>query len=94
MQITKKDVEKIANLAKIKIDQLETESLLLDLNNIFCWINALKSIDVCVDIWHDTENPMMRERDDTICMDHKRDDMLSNAPKQELGFFVVPKVIG
>ena len=99
MSVTKEEVAKIANLARIKMDDAALEQMVPELNNILGWVEQLGEVDTS------EVQPMtavipntLRLRDDVVDADPltgggKRDDVLANAPAAEHGFFGVPKVI-
>ena len=99
MSVTKEEVAKIANLARIKMDDAALEQMVPELNNILGWVEQLGEVDTS------QVQPMtavipntLRLRDDVVDADpltggDKRDDVLANAPAAEHGFFGVPKVI-
>ncbi|MDC3091376.1 Asp-tRNA(Asn)/Glu-tRNA(Gln) amidotransferase subunit GatC [Rickettsiales bacterium] len=93
MSIDNTVVKKIANLSKIKLSEKEEESFKDELNNILNWVDDLKKVDT------DNVEPMLSVFNESI---NSREDeskptnseqVLSNAPEQKEGFFVVPKVI-
>jgi aspartyl/glutamyl-tRNA(Asn/Gln) amidotransferase, C subunit len=94
MSVTEDTVRKVANLARIQIQEGEAERLTGELSQIMDWIDLLGRCDttsvaplagVTVD-----EMPM---RPDEVVMTNNRDDVLANAPAQDEGYFVVPKVV-
>ena len=94
MSITHADVKKIARLSRIRVEEAEVEHLAGELNGILGWIEQLQEVDVegvepmtsAVDV----EAPM---REDLVTDGEKRDEILANAPKEEDGFFVVPRSV-
>ena len=94
MSITHTDVKKIARLSRILVEEAEVEHLAGELNGILGWIEQLQEVDVegvepmtsAVDV----EAPM---REDLVTDGEKRDEILANAPKEEDGFFVVPRSV-
>ena len=94
MSVDLPTVKKIAQLARIAMDDAEAAALLPELNNILGWVEQLGEVDttgvepLAVVIANKT-----RMRDDIVTDGDKRDDILANAPIAEHGFFAVPKVI-
>ena len=87
-------VKKIANLARIAINEDEAARIAPELDNIMGWIEQLSEVDT-----RDVE-PMtaviantLRLRDDVVSDGNVRDAVLANAPLADRGFFTVPKVI-
>lgn len=86
------DVEKIAELAKIKLSDEEKETLTRDFEKIINWVGELSSIN--------TENcqPFIFEyatklRDDTPIDFKNKDAIIKNFPEREFDFVKVKKVI-
>jgi aspartyl-tRNA(Asn)/glutamyl-tRNA(Gln) amidotransferase subunit C len=95
MTLTNQDVKKIAKLARIEITSAEEEKFKNQLNNIFQWIDQLKEVDTSsVSAANVTGENVMRSREqDEIADGNIRDEVLANAPKNQFGCFVVPKVV-
>lgn len=94
MSLSVKEVQKIAKLSRIKLNEDEVGHFQKELSNIIDWIEQLKEVDT------DNVEPMtsvikMKSpvREDKITDGGYRDDVLANAPKSDYGCFVVPKVI-
>lgn len=95
MAITLKDVEYVANLAKLELSQKEKIKFQKELDNIIKYIDQLNELN--------TENipitshvvPLQNVfREDRALPSLPQDKALANAPKKKDGFFKVPKVIG
>lgn len=87
-------VERIARLARLRLEPGEAQHLETEINGILGWIEQLRQVDT------DGVEPMtavipnkMRLRDDIVTEGGIRDEVLANAPQAEHGFFAVPKVI-
>lgn len=94
--VTKKDVEKIADLARLEFSDQELEGFTGDLNTILSYIDQLKEVDVrgvepLEHINEHVENHVLRA--DAVKESLLQNDALKNAPKAADGFFLVPKVI-
>lgn len=94
MSIDKNTVRKVARLARIKTTEAEAEVLAGELNNI------LKMIEQLNEVKTDGVDPMtsviemeMTGREDKVTDGGIPEKILSNAPEQTAGFFVVPKVV-
>ncbi|WP_281301909.1 MULTISPECIES: Asp-tRNA(Asn)/Glu-tRNA(Gln) amidotransferase subunit GatC [unclassified Iodidimonas] len=94
MSVDKATVERIAKLARIRIEDHRLAPLAGELNQILDWVEQLSAVDT------DQVKPMTSVvdhalfwRTDAITDGSKRDDILANAPASEFGFFAVPKVI-
>lgn len=97
MQISEKDLKRIEKLSMLSIkDEAESE-IKTGLLNVFDWIEQLKSVDV--QNTPPLTNPVIELkkstplREDHPHLSHKKEDLLANAPDQNYGFFLVPKVV-
>ncbi|MFQ6002286.1 MAG: Asp-tRNA(Asn)/Glu-tRNA(Gln) amidotransferase subunit GatC [Candidatus Zixiibacteriota bacterium] len=95
MAITLKDVEYVANLAKLELSEEEKKRFQKELDNIIKYIDQLNDLD--------TENvPITSQvtflqnvlREDKVVPSLSSDEALANAPEKKDGFFKVPRVIG
>ena len=99
MSVDKATVAKIANLARISMDDAALDRMVPELNNILAWVEQLGEVDVTgVEPMTAVIPNHLRLRDDVVDADPKtgggkRDAVLANAPAAEHGFFGVPKVI-
>ena len=94
MSLDQKDVKNIADLARLalsdeNIDKYSTElSSILDLVE---QMNAVNTDDV-KPLAHPTD-AVQRLRADVVTESNKREKYMANAPAQEEGLFLVPKVV-
>jgi aspartyl-tRNA(Asn)/glutamyl-tRNA(Gln) amidotransferase subunit C len=96
--LDKTTIKNIANLARIKISEDETEGLADELTNIFNWIEQLGEVNT------DNVSPMtsvvemeMPDRADEVNDGNDAERVLQNAPELPANgsnFYTVPKVIG
>ncbi len=94
MSVDKKTVSKVARLARIAVPEDRLEPMATELNTILAWIEQLNEVDV--EGVEPMTTPVAMElpmRDDVVTDGNIRDQVLSNAPRTEDGFFVVPKVV-
>jgi aspartyl-tRNA(Asn)/glutamyl-tRNA(Gln) amidotransferase subunit C len=94
MSISKKDIEKIAHLARINISQDEVEKLEKKLVGIMSLIDKMQSINT------DNIQPMSHAldisqplREDEVTESDLRKKILPLAPETEESLFIVPQVI-
>ncbi len=94
MSLTKKDVAKVANLARIKMDDAKLEELAPQLSNIIGFVEQLSEVDT------DNVEPLasvvdinLRLREDKVTDGGYQKEILANAPDSLEGYFVVPKVV-
>jgi len=95
MAVTKQEVEKIAELARLEFNENEIEHLTKDMNQILLHMDKLNELDTS-----DVE-PLARPievsnvfREDKCKPSIRREDALKNAPDKDEEHFKVPKVIG
>tara|TARA_X000000950_G_C13349602_1_gene431898 strand:- start:51 stop:338 length:288 start_codon:yes stop_codon:yes gene_type:complete len=94
MSIDNRTVKKIAKLSKLKIDSISESKMRDELNNILDWINTLQQVNTDkIDPMLSVFNESMPMREDKVEVDNDQNDVLSNAPEKNSGFFVVPKVV-
>jgi aspartyl-tRNA(Asn)/glutamyl-tRNA(Gln) amidotransferase subunit C len=94
VSVDKKTVSKVARLARIAVPEDRLEPMATELNTILAWIEQLNEVDV--EGVEPMTTPVAMElpmRDDVVTDGNIRDQVLSNAPRTEDGFFVVPKVV-
>ncbi len=94
MSIDKATVAKVANLARIKIEESQQEGIASELSKILDWVEQLNEVntDNVEPMTSVVEVALPRRRDEVTDGDCQQD-VLANAPKAEHGFFTVPKVI-
>ena len=87
-------VYRIAQLARIEITEDEAKRTLSQLEDIFAMIERMQAVDT------DGVEPMahplggrQRLREDAVTEADRRDAYLANAPAQQEGLFLVPRVI-
>ena len=94
MSVDKATVANIAHLARIGVDDDELEPLAANLSSILQWIDQLNEVDTDnVPPMAAVHDDVLRWRSDIINDGNIQDDILTNAPDGENGFFAVPKVI-
>ncbi|MBL4937175.1 Asp-tRNA(Asn)/Glu-tRNA(Gln) amidotransferase subunit GatC [Clostridium sp. YIM B02515] len=94
MSVTKKDVEHVAELARLSFTEDEKEGLIQDLNNVLGYIEKLNELDTeNVDIIVNPYYIENRLREDVVKPSMELNAVLSNAPDKLEEYFLVPKVI-
>ena len=94
MSIDKTDVEKIAHLARLAIDEQAIPSYAKDLTNIFNLVEQLTAVNTA-DITP-MAHPLdanQRLRADEVTEVNQRELFQAIAPKTEAGIYLVPQVI-
>ena len=99
MAITKADVEKIAELARLELTPDETDLFTEQLSAIIGYVAKLNELDTtdvppmshCAPAGGDTEYAL---REDEVRPSLGQKLAVENAPDSEAGYFKVPRVIG
>ena len=94
MPLTLADVHRIADLARIQIDEEQARATAAQLNDIFAMIEQIARVDATgVEPMTHPLDGVQRLREDVVEAAPDRDELLQNAPAQEGGLFLVPRVI-
>ena len=94
MALARGDVEKLAHLARLGLDDTQIDSSTASLNAAIDMINAVQTVNT--DGVEPLANPLeahQRLRPDTVTESNHRDDYQALAPAVENGLYLVPKVI-
>jgi aspartyl-tRNA(Asn)/glutamyl-tRNA(Gln) amidotransferase subunit C len=87
-------IRRIADLARIDVTDAEAQRVLEQLNDIFRMIERMQAVDT--DAIEPMAHPLggaQRLRDDAVTVGDERAANLANAPEQQDGLFLVPRVI-
>ncbi|WP_027626743.1 Asp-tRNA(Asn)/Glu-tRNA(Gln) amidotransferase subunit GatC [Clostridium lundense] len=94
MAVSKKDVEYVAELARIELMEDEKEGMIEDLNKVLAYMEKLNELDTDnVDI---IVNPYYIEnkfREDEVQESMKLDEVMENAPEKLEEYILVPTII-
>lgn len=94
MSLHKSDVEKIAHLARLSINEDDIPSYATNLSNILTLVDQLNAADTSdISPMAHPLDAAQRLREDEVTETNQRDHLLENAPKTADGLFLVPKVI-
>lgn len=94
MSVTKKDVDYVADLARLQPDEEERESLVNDMNQILDHISTLDEVDTSeVEPLEHVIDLEYRLRNDKAKKPLSHEDALKNAPDADTDYFRVPRVI-
>ena len=94
MVIDKETVEKVANLAKLELDEAEKEVLIRDMSEILDFMAKLNEIDTTgVEPLVYMTDEVNVYREDVIKQDITTEEGLKNAPNHTDEYFLVAKVI-
>lgn len=93
-KITKKDVEYIAGLSQLTVDEATKEKLVNELGDILAYMEKLNELDTS------NVEPMMHAlpmtnvfREDAVQPSIAREAALMNAPKTDGEYFLVPRIL-
>jgi aspartyl-tRNA(Asn)/glutamyl-tRNA(Gln) amidotransferase subunit C len=94
MSLTLADVHRIAHLARIEVTDEQAMATASQLNDIFAMIEQIARVDTTgvAPMTHPLDGAQ-RLRPDAVEPPPDRDQLLRNAPAQEDGLFLVPRVI-
>lgn len=94
MELSREDVEKVAVLARLKVSNEELDSLAKDLSAIVGYVQVLNEVQC------DGVEPMVHAvelqnilRPDLLVESLNRNAVLSNAPRTDGEYFLVPSII-
>ena len=94
-RLTRTEVLKVATLARLKLNDAEIDDCTTKLGNILAYVDSLSEV-----VTDDVE-PMVHAvelsnvfRPDAVTPSLSREAALSNAPKTDGQFFLVPQILG
>ena len=99
MPLQSSDIQRIASLARLRLDTAEQAEMLEQINAFFTEVvEPMRAVDTrgVEPLAHPLavlrEMPL-RLRDDVAHQPHLREDALANAPAAQQGMFIVPRVV-
>lgn len=94
MELSRDDVRKVADLARLKVSDEELDALANDLRAIIGYVQVLNEVDTTdiAPMVHAVELSNVL-RPDELVPSLPRNEALSNAPKTDGEFFLVPPII-
>ncbi|PXX89802.1 Asp-tRNA(Asn)/Glu-tRNA(Gln) amidotransferase GatCAB subunit C [Marinobacter vulgaris] len=94
MTISREDIEKVAVLARIRVDEAQVSALEKDLGNILDLVDQLSAADTdAVEPMAHPLNAVQRLRPDEVTETNQREAFQAIAPATENGLYLVPRVI-
>ena len=98
MALTKDDIARIANLARLELSDPESERMLSQMNNFFGIVEKMQAVDTTgiTPLSHPVaaiQDIALRLRDDVVSEPNNREANQKSAPAVEKGYFLVPRVI-
>jgi aspartyl-tRNA(Asn)/glutamyl-tRNA(Gln) amidotransferase subunit C len=93
-KITKQDVDYVAGLAQLRLDDAAKERLVREMGDILAYMDQLNELNT------DGVEPMMHAmemtnvfREDVVKPSLPREEALKNAPVHDGEYFIVPKIL-
>ena len=94
MKITKEEVEHVANLARLELDEGAMEQFAAQIGDILAYVDKLKKVDTAgIAPTSHAISLTNAFREDEVTGHLEREGSLANAPEKEDGTFIVPRVI-
>ena len=97
MEISRKEVEKIAHMARLKLDEQELDGYMADMKNIMNLAAQLNEVDTSsiLPMAHPLEQAQVLRADlvDFVADKVERDYFQKIAPQVKDGYYLVPQVI-
>ena len=95
MPLERSEVEKIAHLARLELNQDEVQHFVQDLSKVLELIEQMNGADTgdVPPMAHPLESMTQRMREDSVTETNQRDLLQQGAPALEAGLYLVPKVI-
>lgn len=94
MSVEKSDVEKIATLARIRIDEGQIPEVVNRLNDILAMVDKMQAVDTTnIEPMANPLDAVQRLREDIVTETNQRENFQAIAPMVENGLYLVPKVI-
>lgn len=94
MALDHKDVKDIANLARLAISDENIDKYSTELSSILDLVEQMNAVDTngVQPLAHPTD-AVQRLRADVVTESNNREKYMANAPAQEEGLFLVPRVV-
>ena len=94
MALDKSEVEKIAHLARLHVDENEAEEVTKRISDILGLIDKMQAVDTTnIEPLSHPLDAVQRLRADEVTETDRRDELQTIAPATEAGLYLVPKVI-
>jgi aspartyl-tRNA(Asn)/glutamyl-tRNA(Gln) amidotransferase subunit C len=98
MSLTSADIARIANLARLELQPIESERMLTQTNDFFTLVEQMRAVNTAgiEPLAHPlaaVQAISLRLREDRVTEPNQREANQRSAPALENGLFLVPKVI-
>ena len=92
--LSREEITRIADLARLELSATEAESMRGQLNGILAMVDAMRAVDTSgVEPMSHPQEVAQRLREDRVTEKDQREIFQSVAPAVEDGLYLVPKVI-
>ncbi len=94
MALSLDDVRRVAQLARLRVDDAQAQAMLGELNAIFRMIGEMEAVETAqVAPMSHPRDVVQRLRSDEVTEPNRRQELLAIAPHTDAGLYLVPKVI-
>jgi len=94
MSIEKSDIEKIASLARIRVDQSAIPEIANRINDILKMVDSMQAVNTAdIEPMANPLDAVQRLRADLVTERNQREAFQAIAPQVDQGLYLVPKVI-
>lgn len=95
MSISVDEVSKVAGLARLNLEPDKVKQFSAQFNDILGYMQKLNKLDTSgVEPLYSPVSHGTVFRDDEIQKEYSREELLSNAPETDGGYFIVPRIVG
>lgn len=94
MKITREEVARIADLARLELKEEKVEKFAFQFSDIIGYMDKMNSLDTSgvEPLYSPSENRSVMREDEAI-KDYQRKDLLSSAPDHDDEYLIVPKIL-
>lgn len=94
MEITREQVSRIADLARLELGDEKKEKFASQFSEIIGFMDKMNAISTegVIPMYSPSENTSVL-REDVVKKEYNREELLANAPKQDGKHFIVPKIL-
>jgi len=94
MSLDAATIRRVANLARLRIEEEDVPRLQAELNGILGWIEQLQAVDTTgIEAMSGGGDAVLPLRPDVVTDGGQAEAILANAPDRAGAFFAVPKVV-
>lgn len=92
-EISSEEIMHLASLSALEFSEKEAKEFSKEFNNILKFVDKIASAKLEKDDIFASAVLISELREDDVKESYTREEILTNAPKQRKGYFVVPKVV-